>query len=75
MSSEPHLLAIHREQLVHALHEAAELEHTLMCTYLYAAFTLKDAADGGLSPAQAEALARWKSTIVGIAIEEMGHLA
>jgi hypothetical protein len=26
-----------REQLHHGLYEAAELEHDLMCTYLYAA--------------------------------------
>ena len=31
-----------REQLIHALYEAAELEHNLMCTYLYAAFSIKD---------------------------------
>ena len=30
-----------REQLLHSLYEAAELEHNLMCTYLYAAFSLK----------------------------------
>ena len=30
-----------REQLLFMLYEAAELEHNLMCTYLYAAFTLK----------------------------------
>jgi hypothetical protein len=33
-----------REALVHALYEAAELEHNLMCTYLYAAVSLKSAA-------------------------------
>jgi len=36
----PDLLVPSREQLVHALHEAAELEHNLMCTYLYAAFII-----------------------------------
>ena len=36
------LLLPTREQLIHALYEAAELEHNLMCTYLYAAFSLKD---------------------------------
>ncbi len=29
-----------REQLLHLLAEAAEIEHTLMCSYLYAAFSL-----------------------------------
>jgi hypothetical protein len=30
-----------REQLLYWLHEAAEIEHQLMCCYLYAAFSLK----------------------------------
>jgi len=30
-----------REQLLNALAEAAEIEHHLMCCYLYAAFSLK----------------------------------
>jgi len=63
-----------REQLLHALCEAAELEHCLMCTYLYAAFSLKTGADEGLTPAQLEAVKRWRQTILEIAIEEMGHL-
>ena len=62
-----------REQLIHRLYEAAELEHNLMCTYLYAAFSLKD-ADDGLSPEEAAATARWRRAIVDIAVEEMGHL-
>lgn len=63
-----------REHLLHALSEAAELEHCLMCTYLYAAFSLKTGADEGLSVAQREAVLRWRQEIVQIAIEEMGHL-
>jgi CDGSH-type Zn-finger protein/uncharacterized Fe-S cluster protein YjdI len=63
-----------REQLIHALYEAAELEHNLMCTYLYAAFSLKSAGEG-LSEHEAEAVARWRAAIVDVAIEEMGHLA
>jgi hypothetical protein len=31
----------HREQLFHLLAEACEIEHTLMCSYLYAAFSIK----------------------------------
>ena len=56
-----------RESLLHALYEAAELEHNLMCTYLYAAFSLKDGEADGLSPEEAAALARWRSTIVHVA--------
>ena len=55
-----------REQLIHSLYEAAELEHNLMCTYLYAAFSLKTAGEG-LSDAEVEAVARWKSEIIGVA--------
>jgi len=40
--------AIHvdsREDLIYLLAEAAEIEHNLMCCYLFAAFSLKDEAD------------------------------
>ncbi len=63
-----------REQLLFNLYEAAELEHNLMCTYLYAAFSLKDGEADGLSAKEAEAVARWRRVIVQIAIEEMSHL-
>ena len=63
-----------RERLIFALCEAAELEHTLMCTYLYAAFSLKDGEAEGLSPGEAEAVDRWRRCIVEVAIDEMGHL-
>lgn len=63
-----------RELLLHALYEAAELEHNLMCTYLYAAFSLKQGTEEGLTEAQAGALARWRREILDVAIEEMGHL-
>ena len=64
-----------REKLVNALYEAAELEHNLMCTYLYAAFSLKSPGDPGLSREQAEAVARWRRVVLDVAIDEMGHLA
>jgi CDGSH-type Zn-finger protein/uncharacterized Fe-S cluster protein YjdI len=63
-----------REQLIHALYEAAELEHTLMCTYLYAAFSLRDADSAGFSADEAAAVARWRAVIMKVAVEEMGHL-
>ena len=40
-----------REQLLHLLAEASEIEHTLMCSYLYAAFSLKRAGDPGVPEA------------------------
>ena len=63
-----------RERLFYSLCEAAELEHTLMCTYLYAAFSMKCGEAEGLSAVEAEAVARWRRTIIDVAIDEMGHL-
>jgi CDGSH-type Zn-finger protein/uncharacterized Fe-S cluster protein YjdI len=64
-----------REFLINALYEASELEHNLMCTYLYAAFSLKDGEGDGLSAEEAAAVKRWREVLLGVAIEEMGHLA
>jgi CDGSH-type Zn-finger protein/uncharacterized Fe-S cluster protein YjdI len=66
---------LQREVLLHALYEAAELEHNLMCTYLYAAASLRDGQEEGLSAEAAAAVRRWKQTLLAVAIEEMGHLA
>jgi len=63
-----------REWLLHALYEAADLEHNLMCTYLYAAFSLRSGEAEGLSAREAEAVARWRRAILDVAIDEMGHL-
>jgi CDGSH-type Zn-finger protein/uncharacterized Fe-S cluster protein YjdI len=65
---------ISREALVHQLYEAAELEHNLMCTYLYAAFSLRVGTEEGLSAVEADATARWRRAILKVAVEEMGHL-
>jgi len=67
---------ITRELALHALYEAAELEHNLMCTYLYAAFSLKDGVVAeGLAPDEAEAVSRWRLKLIRVAVEEMQHLA
>jgi hypothetical protein len=63
-----------REQLLHMLAEAAEIEHNLLCNYLYASFSLRR-ADEGLSEAEAGAVQRWRKLVSGIAVQEMGHLA
>ena len=73
MTAEP-VLTPTREQLIHALYEAAELEHNLMCTYLYAAFSLKDGESEGLNAEEAEAVKRWRRAILDVAIDEMSHL-
>jgi CDGSH-type Zn-finger protein/uncharacterized Fe-S cluster protein YjdI len=74
MNAVPETPAITREALIHTLYEAAELEHNLMCTYLYAAFSLKSGTEEGLSAAEADATARWRRAILRVAVEEMGHL-
>ena len=65
----------HREALFYMLCEASELEHGIMCQYLYAAFSLKQSADEGLTAAEAEAVQRWRKHIFHIAAQEMLHLA
>jgi CDGSH-type Zn-finger protein/uncharacterized Fe-S cluster protein YjdI len=62
-----------REQLLYWLHEAAEIEHHLMCCYLYAAFSLKR-VDPRWTPQQAQAVARWRGVLTAVALEEMTHL-
>jgi CDGSH-type Zn-finger protein/uncharacterized Fe-S cluster protein YjdI len=69
-----HVVLESREQLFAALGEAAELEHNLLCLYLYAAFSLKRTEEEGISAPQLEAVARWRQEILGIALEEMTHL-
>jgi hypothetical protein len=64
-----------REQLIYLLTEAAEIEHGLMCTYLYALWSLKQATSEGVTPTQLEAIARWRKEIRSVAMEEMAHLA
>jgi CDGSH-type Zn-finger protein/uncharacterized Fe-S cluster protein YjdI len=63
-----------REQLLYWLHEAAEIEHNLMCCYLYAAFSLKR-ADARWSDAQRQAVQRWRDAVLSVVFEEMSHLA
>src|SRR5215469_3836474 len=66
---------LQREILINALYEAAELEHDLMCTYLYATASLKSGEAEGLSAAEAAAVKRWRGVLLEVAIQEMGHLA
>ena len=64
-----------REQLWALLAEAAEIEHHLMCCYLYAAFSLKERTDEDLSEAELEAVQRWRREVLAVSVEEMGHLS
>ena len=65
----------HREALIYMLCEAAELEHGLMCQYLFAAFSLKQDQAEGLTDDELEAVLRWRRVISHVATEEMLHLA
>jgi Ferritin-like len=73
--AERDLVVENREQLWNLLIQAAQLEHLIMCQYLYASFSLKTEPDEGLTTVQAEAVVRWHKTLTGIAVEEMLHLA
>ena len=64
-----------REQLWGVLFEAAEIEHNLMCCYLYAWFSLKQREDEGLSAEELGSVRGWGDEILGVAIDEMAHLA
>jgi len=74
VGAEPDITVENRKELTYLLSQGAELEHALMCQYLYAAFSLKGAADG-LSDAQVERVERWRKVILKIAGEEMLHWA
>jgi CDGSH-type Zn-finger protein/truncated hemoglobin YjbI len=69
------LVIEHREPLIYMLCSAAELEHALMCEYLFAAFSLKRSVDEGLTEDQFAAVERWRSAILMVAKQEMLHLA
>jgi CDGSH-type Zn-finger protein len=65
----------HREALIYMLCEAAELEHGIMCQYLFAAFSLKQREEEGLTAGELVAVDRWRKNISHVATEEMLHLA
>lgn len=73
--TEPDIIVHHREQLAELVTEAVEVEHNLMCCYLYAAWSLKSGVAEGLEEDQARAVASWRETIVHVAIDEMTHFA
>jgi ferritin-like protein len=72
---EPTMVLQHREALVYTLGKAAALEQLVMCQYLYAAFSMKDREDEGLTEGQLEAVRRWRRELIHIAEQEMLHLA
>jgi len=74
-SGEPTMVLQHREALIWTLGKAAALEQLVMCQYLYAAFSLKDRDDEGLTSQQLDATRRWRRELMHIAEQEMLHLA
>jgi hypothetical protein len=69
------IVITNREELIFMLSEAAQLEHMLMCEYLFAAFSLKQSEDEGLTSSQLESVKRWEAVVSGVAAQEMLHLA
>src|SRR5690242_13118750 len=74
-SAEPALKVESREELVYLLGQACEIEHGLMCEYLYAQFSLKRGLDEGLSPAQLARVQAWEAGLINVIKQEMLHLA
>ncbi len=64
-----------REELIYLLCEAAEFEHTVMCSYLYAQWTLKRDLSEGVTPDELAAIGRCAPLAGQVALEEMLHLS
>src|SRR5947207_11393486 len=75
MTQENPIVIEDREELIFMLSEAAELEHMIMCQYLYAAFSLKRDVSEGITAEQLEAIKRWARVVSHVATQEMLHLA
>jgi hypothetical protein len=65
----------HRESLIYTLGKAAELEHLVMCQYLYAAFSLKEEAREGVPEELLPRVREWKRELLHVGEQEMLHLA
>ena len=74
-SAEPVLTVDTREELVYLLGQACEIEHGLMCEYLYAQFSLKRGLDEGLTEAQLVRVRAWEAALISVIKQEMLHLA
>lgn len=63
-----------RSDLAALLAEAAELEQSLVCQYLYAFFSLKRSTDEGVTWQQLELMRRWGASLLLVARQEMEHV-
>ncbi|HXW33617.1 MAG TPA: ferritin-like domain-containing protein, partial [Acidimicrobiales bacterium] len=75
MNDQPTIVVERRKELTYLLCQAAELEHALMCQYLYAAFSLKVGLGPGVRDDQIESIERWRREILAVSGEEMMHWA
>src|SRR3954467_2193568 len=75
LAGEPTILVERRKELTYLLSQGAELEHSVMCEYLYAAFSLRSTPGAGLSAAQLQVVERWRRVLFDIAGQEMMHWA
>src|ERR1700760_1565844 len=73
--TEPALRVDTREELVYLLGQACEIEHGLMCEYLYAQFSLKRGPDEGLTDGQLARVQAWEKALITVIKQEMLHLA
>ena len=73
--AEPVLNVDSREELVYLLGQACEIEHGLMCEYMYAQFSLKRGPDEGLTPDQLTRVQAWETALIAVIKQEMLHLA
>lgn len=73
-SDEPKIRIDDREELIYMLCEAAEIEHNVMCGYLFGIWSLKRGEADGLTPEQAKLVDGWRQHMTTVAIEEMTHL-
>lgn len=63
-----------RAILADKLTVAAEIEHGVLCQYLYAALSLKKNPEEGVTWVQLERMRGWEAAILKIARQEMEHL-
>jgi CDGSH-type Zn-finger protein/uncharacterized Fe-S cluster protein YjdI len=64
-----------REELFYLLSEAAEFEHAVMCSYLYAMWSLKRDLDEGITETEQKSIESWRRSLRQVALEEMLHLS
>ncbi len=64
-----------RDELIYLLTEAAELEHSLCCQYLFAAISLKRDVSEGLTWEQFNRVSDWAQALFMVARQEMEHLS